>query len=78
MAASHEIMHGILRHLAVGCDAGGRYSDRICSSNLSNPGSWLFLGICDEPRELYFWTCTASVGRQKLAESIYMIYFFEL
>ena len=62
MAASHEITHKIMRHLAVGSDAGGRYSDRICSSNLSNPGLWLFSEIYDEPRELYSWTCTASVA----------------
>ena len=62
MAASHGITHEIMHHLAVGTDAGGRYSDRICSPNLSNPGLWLFLGIYDEPRELYFWTCTASVA----------------
>ena len=78
MAASHEITHEIMRHLAVGSDAGGRYSDRIRSSNLSNPGLWLFLGIYDEPWDLYFWACTASVALQKLAESTYMICFFEL
>ena len=62
MAASHEITHEIMHHLAVWSDAGGRYSERICSSNLSNPGLWLFLGIYDEPQELCFWTCTASVA----------------
>ena len=31
MAGSHEITHDIMHHLAVGSDAGGRYSDRICS-----------------------------------------------
>ena len=62
MAASHGITHEIMHHLDVGTDAGGRYSDRICSLNLSNPGLWLFLGIYGEPRELYFWTCTASVA----------------
>ena len=60
MAASHGITHEIMHHLAVGTNAGGRYSDKISSPNLSNPGLWLFLGIYDEPRELYFLTCTAS------------------
>ena len=31
MTASHEIMHKIMHRLAVGSDAGGRYSDRIGS-----------------------------------------------
>ena len=62
MAASHEITHNIMHHLAVGSDVGGRYSNRICSSSLSNLGLWLFLGIYDEPRELYFWTCIVSVA----------------
>ena len=31
MAASHGIIHEIMLHLAVGSDAGGRYSDRIWS-----------------------------------------------
>ena len=61
MAATHGITHKIMHHLAVGSDAGGRYSDRICLSNLSNPGLWLFLETYDELRGLYFWTCTASV-----------------
>ena len=30
MAASHGITHEIMHHWAVGSDAGGRYSDRIC------------------------------------------------
>ena len=50
MAASHEITHGTMRRLAAGSDAGGRYSDRICSSNLSNP-------VCG-----YFWEYTMSPG----------------
>ena len=54
MAASHGITHEIMHHLAVGSDDGGRYSDRICSPNLSNPGLWLFLEMDDEPRGLYF------------------------
>ena len=62
MAASHGITHEIMHHLAIGTDAVGRYSDRICPLNLSNPGLWLFLGIYDEPRELYFWTCPAFVA----------------
>ena len=78
MGASHEIKHQVIRYLAVGSDAGGRCLDRICSSNLSNPVLWLFLGIYDEPRELYFWTCTASMAQQKLVKSTYIICFFEL
>ena len=62
MAASHGITNEIMHHLSVGSDAGGRYSDRICSHNLSNPGLWLFLEMDDEPRGLYFWTCTAFVA----------------
>ena len=62
MAASHGITHEIMHHLAVGSDSGGRYSDRICSPNLSNPGLWLFLEMDDEPRGLYFWTYTASAA----------------
>ena len=46
--------------------------------NLSNVGLWLFLEMYDEPRELYFWTCTASAACQKMAESTCMICFFEL
>ena len=38
MAASHEITHEIMRHLAIGSDAGGRYSDRICSPTSVKPG----------------------------------------
>ena len=44
MVASHGITYEVMHHLAVGSDATGRYSDRICSPNLSNPGLWLFLG----------------------------------
>ena len=62
MATSHEITHEIMHHLAVGSDAGGRYSYRIFSPNLSNLSLWLFLEMEDEPRGLYFWTCTASVA----------------
>ena len=62
MVTSHGITHEIMHHLAVGSNGGGRYSDRICSPNLSNPGLWLFLEINDEPRELYFWTYTASMA----------------
>ena len=62
MAVSHGITHEIMHHLAIGSDAGGRYSAGICSPNLSNPGLWLFLEMNDEPRGLYFWTCTTSVA----------------
>ena len=62
MEASHRIMHEIMHYLAVGSDAVVRYSDRICSPNLSNLDLWLYLEMYDEPRELYFWMLTASVA----------------
>ena len=44
--------------------------------NLSKMGLWVFLELYNEPRELYFLTCTAFVGFEKLAESTYMICVF--
>ena len=48
MAATHGITREIIHHLVVGSDAGGRYSNKICLSKLSNLGLWLFLEMYDE------------------------------
>ena len=64
--SSHYRRHGttdeMTYHLVVGSDAGGQYSDRICSPTLSNPGLWLFLEMYNEQWEVCFWACTTFVA----------------
>ena len=53
-------------------------SDLDCWCRSGPICQWLFWVMNGELWELYFRTCTASVEDQKLAESAYMICFFEL
>ena len=78
MVASHGTTHKTMHHFAAGSDADGRYSDGVCSPDLSTLCLWLFLEMYGEQRELYFWTWPTSLADQKLAEGPCTICFFQL